>query len=64
MFGLAERTGARHATQHEEAQVVRVDGCIAVNYLTGFVVVVKVLAHEVSVLGDGLSGALPKHEIV
>jgi hypothetical protein len=42
LFGLAERAGAGYATQHEEAQVVGVDGCGTINKLTCFITIIEV----------------------
>jgi hypothetical protein len=64
LFGLAEEVAAGYATQYEETQVVRVDGGGAINHLTGFVLAVKCLPHEMDVLGEGLTKALPEHEVV
>jgi hypothetical protein len=64
MFSLSERAGARNTTQHEEAEVVGVDGRGAINPLTCLVVVIERLPHEVDIFSVGLAMALPEHEIV
>jgi hypothetical protein len=61
---LAERASAGYATQHEQAQIMRVDGCIPINRFAGFVVVVERLPREVDVVGQGLTRALLEHEVV
>jgi hypothetical protein len=64
LLGLAERAGNGYATQHEEAEVVGVDGRGTINQLTCFIVVIELLSHEVDVVTQGLTMALPKHEVV
>jgi hypothetical protein len=64
LFGLTERAGAGDATQHEEAEVVRVYGRGSIDHLTGLVVVIERLPHEVDIFSEGLAGALSKHEVV
>jgi hypothetical protein len=65
LFRLAERSVAGYATQHEQSQIVEVDGRGTVNQLAGFIVVIKRLPHEVDVVGHGLTGAVPpEHEIL
>jgi hypothetical protein len=63
-LGLAERAGARYATQHEEGEVVGVDGRGTINKLTSFIVVIECMSHEMDVVSQGLTKALPEHEVV
>jgi hypothetical protein len=55
---------AGYATQHEEAEVVGVDGRGTVNQLTCFIIVIERLPHEVDVVGQVLSRTLHEHEVV
>jgi hypothetical protein len=64
LFGLAEGAGARNATQHEEAQVARVNGRRAINNITGFIAIIESHAYEVDVFSEGLSGALSNNKVV
>jgi hypothetical protein len=64
LFGLAEKAGARDATQHEEAKVGGVDGRRTINLLTCFMIVIERLPHEVDVVSQGLTRALLEHEVV
>jgi hypothetical protein len=64
LLGLAERAGARYATQHEEAKVVGVNGRGTINKLTSLVVVIERLSHEVDVVHKGLTKAFHEHEVV
>jgi hypothetical protein len=43
---------------------VGVDGRGAINHLTGLVVVIERLPHEVDIVIEGLSRALSEHEVV
>ena len=61
---LAERAGARNATQHEEAEVAGVDGRGIINKLTCVIVVIERLSHKVDVVNQGLTRALLGHEAV
>jgi hypothetical protein len=61
---LSERAGAGNATQHEEAEVVGVDGRGAINHVTCLVVVIERLPLEVDIFSEGLAGALPEQEVV
>jgi hypothetical protein len=63
LLGLAERPVAGYATQHEQAEVVGVDGCGTIKKLTCFIVVIKRLPHEVDVVYQGLDMALPEQEV-
>jgi hypothetical protein len=63
LFSPTEGAGARNTTQHEDAEVVGVDGRGAINYLTGLVVVIKRLPHEVDIVTEGLSKALSEHRL-
>jgi hypothetical protein len=64
LLGLTERAGAGYATQHEEAEIVGVDGRGTINQLTFFIVVIERLSHEVDVASQGLTKALHEHEVV
>jgi hypothetical protein len=64
LFGLTEWAGVGDATQHEEAEVVAVDGRGTINQLAGLIVVIERLPHEVDVVSKGLTRALPEHEVV
>jgi hypothetical protein len=64
LFGLTERTDVGYATQHEEAEVVGVDGRGTINQLTCLVVVIERLPHEVDIVSEGLIKAPPEHEVV
>jgi hypothetical protein len=61
LFSLTERAGAGNATQHEEAEVVGVDGRGTINELTSCIVVIERLSHEVDIVSKGLTKALPEH---
>jgi hypothetical protein len=64
LFGLTERAGAGYAPQHEEAEVVGVDGRGTINHLTCLIVVIERLPHEVDTVTEGLTMALSEHEVV
>jgi hypothetical protein len=64
LFGLTERASAGDATQHEEAEVVRVYGRGSISHLTNIVVAIQRLPHEVNIFNEGLAGALREHEVV
>jgi hypothetical protein len=64
LFGLTERAGARDATQHEEAEVVGMDGRGTINKLIDLIIIIERLPHEVDVVSEGLTTALPKHAVV
>jgi hypothetical protein len=64
LFSLTERAGVENTTQHEEAEVVGVDGRGAINHLTCLVVVIERLPHEVDIVTEGLSKAMHEHEVV
>jgi hypothetical protein len=64
LFGVTEVAGAKDATEHQEAQVVRMDGSITMDHLACLVLVVKGLTHEVNVLYERMVRALAKHEVV
>jgi hypothetical protein len=63
LFGLTERVGAGYATQHEEAEVVGVDGRGTINHLTCLIVVIERLPHEVDIVTEGLTTTLAEHEV-
>jgi hypothetical protein len=48
LFGLTEVAGATDATEHKEAQIVRMDGSKAIDHVAGLVLVGKGLTHEVA----------------
>jgi hypothetical protein len=50
LLGLTERAGVGNATQHEEAEVVRVYGRGSIDHLTCLVVVIERLPHEVDIV--------------
>jgi hypothetical protein len=50
LFGLTVWAGARNTVQHEETEVVGVNGSGAINHLTGLVVVVERLPHVVYIV--------------
>jgi hypothetical protein len=62
LFCLSKMASAGDAAEHEESQVVRMDGCRAIDHFARPVVVVKVLTHEVGVLYMGLFRALTEHQ--
>jgi hypothetical protein len=64
LFGLTERAGAGDATQHDEAEVVGVDGRGTINHLTCLIVVIERLPREVDIVIEGLTKALSGHEVV
>jgi hypothetical protein len=61
---MADVAGVGDATEHEEAQVVRMDGNIAIDNLGGLVAVVKGLTHEVDVFCERQARAVAKHDVV
>jgi hypothetical protein len=64
LLGLTERAGAGYSTQHEEAEVVGVGGRGTINHLRGLVAVIECLPHEVNIVNEGPTRALPEHEVV
>jgi hypothetical protein len=64
LLGLTERAGVGYATQHEEAEVVGVDGRGTIIQMTWIVVFIERLSHEVDIVTEGLTRALPEHEVV
>jgi hypothetical protein len=63
LFSLAEGAGVRDATQHEEAEVVGVNGCGAINHLAILIVVIERLPHEVDTVTEGLSMRLSSKDM-
>jgi hypothetical protein len=55
---------AGNTAQHEEAEVVGVDGSGAINHLTCLVVVIERLPHVMDIVTEGLSKALSDHDVV
>jgi hypothetical protein len=49
-FGMTVWAVARNTAQHEEAEVVRVDGSGAIDHLTCLVIVVERLSHVVDIV--------------
>jgi hypothetical protein len=64
LFGQTERAGAGYATQHEEAEVVGVDGRGTMNHPTCLIVVIERQPHEVGIVIERLTMALFEHEAV
>jgi hypothetical protein len=64
LFSLTEGAGDGNATQHEEAEVVGVDGRGAINHATSLIVVIERVPHKVDIVTEGLSSALSEHEVV
>jgi hypothetical protein len=64
LLGLTERAGAGYATQHEEAEVVGVDGRGTINQLTCLDVVIERLSHEVDIVSKGRTRTMHEHEVV
>jgi hypothetical protein len=52
MLGLTVWTVAGNTAQHEESEVVRVDGSGTINHLIGLVVVVERLPHVVDIVTE------------
>jgi hypothetical protein len=50
MLGLTVWTVAGDTAQHEETEVVRVDGSGTINHLTSLVVVIERLPHVVDIV--------------
>jgi hypothetical protein len=50
LFGLTVWAGARNTVQHEETEVVGVNGGGTINHLTSLVVVVELLPHVVNIV--------------
>jgi hypothetical protein len=55
---------AGNTAQHEETEVVGVDGSGAINHLACLVVVIKGLAHGVDIVTEGLAKALSHHHVL
>jgi ribulose bisphosphate carboxylase small subunit len=51
-FGLTVWAGARNTAQHEETEVVGVNGSGTINHLTSLVVVVERLPHVVDIVTE------------
>jgi hypothetical protein len=52
LFGLIVWAGARNTAQHEETEVVGVNGSGTINHLTCIVVVVERLPHVVDIVTE------------
>jgi hypothetical protein len=52
LFGLTVWDGAGNTAQHEETEVVRVNGSGTINHLTCLVVVVERLLHVVDIVNE------------
>jgi hypothetical protein len=50
LLGLTERAGAGNATQHGEAEALRMYGRGSINHLICLVVVIERLPHEVDIV--------------
>jgi hypothetical protein len=64
MFSLTVWAVARNTAQHEDIEVVRVDGSGAIKYPAGIVVVIERLPHVVNIVIEGLPWALSDHLVV
>jgi hypothetical protein len=52
LFGMTVWTVAGNTAQHEETEVVRMDGSGTINHLTGLVVVVERLPHVADIVTE------------
>jgi NAD-specific glutamate dehydrogenase len=64
LFSLTVWAGAGNTAQHEETEVVGVDGSEAINHVTCLVVVIERMPHVVDKVTEGLSRTLSEHEVV